>query len=137
MIVPLEFSFPEAVDSEYFKVADYAIDGLFLVDMVLNFRTSYMDLKSELLMTNWKKIAFNYVFRGRFWLDLAASLPFDELYTLFASESNVKFGIKFLTLGLMLILVLHWASCIWYYLIQVDKLWCPPKDNGLSSTVIY
>lgn len=50
----------------------------FSLDIVLNFRTTYVSRKGE-VVSNSKSIAVNYV-KGWFIVDLVAALPFDFLY---------------------------------------------------------
>jgi len=38
--------------------------------------------------TDFKSIFKNYVFAGRFWIDLLASIPFERLYALFSTVEN-------------------------------------------------
>lgn len=47
-------------------------------DIVLNFRTTYVSRKGE-VVSNSKSIAVNYL-KGWFMVDLVAALPFDFLY---------------------------------------------------------
>jgi len=73
-------------------VIDYLIDVFFAVDIAINFRTIYLDPKTEEPVEDGKKIALNYVLKGRFWIDILASLPFELLALVFRSgSSNLKF----------------------------------------------
>ena len=58
-------------------------------DILLNFRTSYVNKKGE-VVTSPKSIAVNYM-RGWFLLDLVAALPFDLV-----SARNIKVKITIL-----------------------------------------
>ena len=49
--------------------------SLFLIDILLNFRTTYVNHKGEVISSS-KSIAINYV-KGWFFLDLIAALPFE------------------------------------------------------------
>lgn len=51
---------------------------VFFIDIVLNFRTTFVSKKGE-VVSDWKAIALNYI---RTWcvVDLLAALPFDILY---------------------------------------------------------
>lgn len=51
---------------------------IFPPDIVLNFRTTYVSRKGE-VVSNSKSIAVNYL-KGWFFVDLVAALPFDFLY---------------------------------------------------------
>lgn len=50
----------------------------FFADIILNFRTTYVSRKGE-VVSNSKSIAVNYL-KGWFFVDLVAALPFDFLY---------------------------------------------------------
>ena len=60
-----------------------------ILDILLNFRTSYVNKKGE-VVTSPKSIAVNYM-RGWFLLDLVAALPFDLV-----SARNIKVSITIL-----------------------------------------
>jgi hypothetical protein len=85
--IPFFFAFttPESVVLE---VLDYMIgnkpyititniDMLFLFDMIFNFFTTYVNRKTNTEVSERKKIVFNYLFKGRFFIDLLATTPFD------------------------------------------------------------
>ncbi|XP_025155682.1 potassium voltage-gated channel subfamily H member 8 isoform X2 [Harpegnathos saltator] len=59
-------------------VSDVVVEALFIIDIVLNFRTTYVSRKGE-VVSNSKSIAVNYV-KSWFLVDLVAALPFDFLY---------------------------------------------------------
>ncbi|XP_031366659.1 potassium voltage-gated channel subfamily H member 8 [Apis dorsata] len=59
-------------------VSDVVVEALFITDIVLNFRTTYVSRKGE-VVSNSKSIAVNYL-KGWFFVDLVAALPFDFLY---------------------------------------------------------
>uniref|UniRef100_A0A6P7GI38 Potassium voltage-gated channel subfamily H member 4-like n=1 Tax=Diabrotica virgifera virgifera TaxID=50390 RepID=A0A6P7GI38_DIAVI len=61
----------------------------FLVtDILLNFRTTYVNTKGE-VVSAWKTIAINYL-RTWFLVDLLAALPFDLLYALSGAEDLLQ-----------------------------------------------
>lgn len=55
---------------------DVIIDVIFAVDILIMFRTNYRDDKRDIVISDGKMIAINYV-KGRFLIDLIASIPFD------------------------------------------------------------
>ena len=76
--IPYELAFPDAFEEEMgFLFVDYIIDSLFAFDIFINFRSVYKDPKTEESVTDGKKIAMNYAFKGRFLVDLLASTPFE------------------------------------------------------------
>lgn len=82
--IPFFFAFSVS-ESTTLTVIDRSIDFLFFFDMVFNFFTTYVNVKTNTEISDRKKIAFNYLFKGRFWIDLLATTPFDLFVT---SESN-------------------------------------------------
>ena len=60
------------------------VDVVFAIDILVNFRTTYISEKTSTEVVNGKLIAKNYIFGGRFVIDLLASIPFD----LFVSSSD-------------------------------------------------
>ena len=79
--IPLEVSF---TNMDFIKVQGYLIfgrvvDGLFAIDILVNFRTTFISEKTATEIVDGKLIAKNYVFGGRFFVDLLASIPFDLL----------------------------------------------------------
>ena len=60
----------------YLNIVNWLIDISFIIDVVLGFRTSYVNEKTGVEITNSRKIVFQYLY-GRFWIDLLASIPFD------------------------------------------------------------
>ena len=59
-------------------VADKIVDLLFVIDIIINFRTTYISGKGEEVFDP-KVIAKKYALGGRFWIDLLSVIPFVEL----------------------------------------------------------
>ncbi len=66
-------SFTESVGLDVFE---YSIDVLFFLDIIIMFWTSYVN-KAGNEIKSGLKIALKYVFNGRFFIDLGASLPLE------------------------------------------------------------
>ena len=67
-------------------IAELIVDIMFLIDIVINFRTTYVNSKEE-VVSDSKRIAFHY-FKGWFAIDLVAAVPFD----LFVQNSSNRQG---------------------------------------------
>lgn len=94
------------------------IDLLFIIDVFVNFRTSYVNTKTGEEIFDLKKIALNYL-KARFWIDILASMPFD-LFTLFLIGRNQN-TIVFKLFGLLkLIRVLRLSRIIMYMNLKDD-----------------
>ncbi|GLH13144.1 Cyclic nucleotide-gated cation channel subunit A [Gryllus bimaculatus] len=83
VVVPYNASFI-SVDRPS-MVSDVVVEALFIIDIIINFRTTFVNKKGE-VVSNSRSIAINY---GRTWfiVDLLAALPFDLL-----NASNVYSG---------------------------------------------
>jgi hypothetical protein len=55
-------------------ILDACVDGLFLIDILINFISAYEDPATGLPVISLKKIAINYL-TGWFFLDLLAVMP--------------------------------------------------------------
>lgn len=108
------------------------------------------------------RISANYI-KGRFWIDLIASIPFEVLSALISSDQvkfvgmlklvrlmrlgrmvtflrankSFKLGIILIQLLFILILVIHWIACLWKVVVQVHHSWNPPMDMEWSHTDVY
>jgi len=65
-------------------IIDLIVDIMFIVDILINFRTTYVNKKDE-VVSHPGKIAIHY-FKGWFLIDMVAAIPFDLL--LFGSGSD-------------------------------------------------
>ncbi|KAF7686226.1 hypothetical protein HF521_015588 [Silurus meridionalis] len=117
-------------------VSDIAVEILFIIDIVLNFRTTYVSTSGQVIFEA-RQICIHYMTT---WLviDLVAALPFDLLYAFNVSVVSVVHLLKtvrllrllrllqkmdrysqhstvVLTLLMsMFALLAHWMACIWY-----------------------
>eukprot|EP00062_Callorhinchus_milii_P014708 gi/632964320/ref/XP_007898341.1/ PREDICTED: potassium voltage-gated channel subfamily H member 8-like [Callorhinchus milii] len=124
------------------SVSDIFVEILFMLDIMLNFRTTYVS-KSGQVVYDPRSICVHYVTTW-FFVDLIAALPFDLLY---AFNINVYFGVHLLKtvrllrllrllqkldrysqysavvltlLMSMFALIAHWMACIWYFIGQKE-----------------
>ncbi|XP_053686466.1 potassium voltage-gated channel subfamily H member 8 [Sabethes cyaneus] len=126
--------------------SDVIVEALFIVDILVNFRTTYVSRKGE-VVSDSKSIAVNYL-RGWFVVDLLAALPFDHLYAsnvISGEESHIhlvkltrllrlarllqkmdrysQYTAMILTLLMLCFsLVAHWLACIWYVIAEKERL---------------
>lgn len=59
------------------NVVDLIVDIMFIVDILINFRTTYVNANEE-VVSHPAKIAVHY-FKGWFFIDMVAAIPFDLL----------------------------------------------------------
>jgi len=68
-------------------IMNWIIDMLFMLDILINFRTSILNKKTGEDIQDSKLIAINYL-KGKFWVDFLASIPFDFISVLFIDSGN-------------------------------------------------
>lgn len=136
------------------KFFNYLIDIFFLTDIILNFRTSFINILTGDEITDSKSIAINYI-GGRFWIDLVSSIPFEIVLPLFINEEisrkfsllsmlklfrvlrlsriitymnesdDVKLTLRLFKVCFFLLLYIHITACFWFYVTNIDKKWKP------------
>ncbi|XP_030385203.1 potassium voltage-gated channel subfamily H member 8 isoform X2 [Scaptodrosophila lebanonensis] len=155
LMVPYNAAFAKA--DRQTMVSDVIVEALFIVDILLNFRTTFVSRKGE-VVSNSKQIAINY-FRGWFALDLLAALPFDHLYAsdLYDGEESHIHLVKLTRLlrlarllqkidrysqhtAMILTLLMfsftlaaHWLACIWYIIAVKEYEWFPESNIVLLT----
>jgi len=93
--IPFEIAFDnDRFNFERAKIVGYIIDCFFLVDLLFNFRTTYINLKTGQEVYEPKKIVLNYVLHWRFWVDLLAILPFELIYNLISGSKKSSFSFR-------------------------------------------
>ncbi|XP_022099861.1 potassium voltage-gated channel subfamily H member 6-like isoform X2 [Acanthaster planci] len=131
--------------SDPLTVIDLMVDVMFIIDILINFRTTYVN-KNDEVVSNPGKIAVHY-FKGWFLIDAVAAIPFDLL--LFGGndkQSTTLIGLLktarllrlvrvarkldryseygaavLLLLMCIFALIAHWLACIWFAIGQVEK----------------
>ncbi|CAB3242043.1 unnamed protein product [Arctia plantaginis] len=146
VVVPYNASFVDPGHPRISVTSDVVVEALFIIDIVLNFRTTFVSKKGE-VVSDSKAIALNYI-RSWFVVDLLAALPFDLLYAsdvysgAESTHGNVhlvkltrllrlarllqkmdrysQYSALILTLLMLsFTLLAHWLACIWF--IIADK----------------
>ena len=77
--IPFDVSFEPEMSATYAAFEQF-IDICFGLDIIIAFRTTFIDEKTGFEVSEGNKIAWNYVISGRFFVDLAASIPFEDIY---------------------------------------------------------
>ncbi|XP_059148372.1 potassium voltage-gated channel subfamily H member 2-like [Physella acuta] len=131
--------------SEPLTIIDLIVDIMFIVDIFINFRTTYVN-KNDEVVSHPGKIAVHY-FKGWFLIDVVAAIPFDLL--LFGSETDEtttligllktarllrlvrvarkldrysEYGAAVLLLLMATFaLIAHWLACIWYAIGNMER----------------
>ena len=149
------------------EAVNYCMDVIFVTDIIINFRTIYLDERTGDPIKDTKMIARNYILYGRFFVDLISAIPIEfvgeiegsniskgtlklislvkltrllrlgRVITYIKMSKSFRHGIKIFIVGIYLFLVIHWIDCASYYVFQVDGVWMPPKDIIPNTTIIY
>ncbi|XP_077556115.1 potassium voltage-gated channel seizure isoform X4 [Haemaphysalis longicornis] len=137
-------------------VIDLIVDIFFMIDILINFRTTYVNSNDE-VVSHPGKIAVHYL-RGWFIIDVVAAIPFDLL--LFGSETDEtttligllktarllrlvrvarkidrysEYGAAVLLLLMATFaLIAHWLACIWYAIANAERPYRQPKIGWLD-----
>ncbi|TSN57724.1 Potassium voltage-gated channel subfamily H member 6 [Bagarius yarrelli] len=126
------------------NVVDLIVDIMFVIDIVINFRTTYVNANDE-VVSQPGRIAVHY-FKGWFLIDLVAAIPFDLLIFRSGEETTTLIGLLKTARLLRLVrvarkldryseygaavlfllmctfaLIAHWLACIWYAIGNVER----------------
>ncbi|XP_025067827.1 potassium voltage-gated channel subfamily H member 7 [Alligator sinensis] len=139
------------------NVVDLIVDIMFIIDILINFRTTYVNQNEE-VVSDPARIAIHY-FKGWFLIDMVAAIPFDLL--IFGSGSDEtttligllktarllrlvrvarkldrysEYGAAVLMLLMCIFaLIAHWLACIWYAIGNVERPYLIHKIGWLDS----
>lgn len=83
IVTPYMASFVLAMDQRYvisdpLVIVDYVVDIMFIIDIFINFRTTYVDSSNEIISSPCR-IAVHYI-RTWFIIDILAAIPFELLF---------------------------------------------------------
>ncbi|XP_078385982.1 potassium voltage-gated channel subfamily H member 6a [Cetorhinus maximus] len=138
-------------------VVDLIVDIMFIIDIIINFRTTYVNENDE-VVSHPAKIAIHY-FKGWFLIDIVAAIPFDLLIFRSGSDETTtligllktarllrlvrvarkldrysEYGAAVLFLLMCTFaLIAHWLACIWYAIGNVERLYMVHKIGWLDN----
>ncbi|XP_078147523.1 voltage-gated inwardly rectifying potassium channel KCNH2 [Centroberyx gerrardi] len=126
------------------NVVDLIVDIMFIIDILINFRTTYVNANDE-VVSHPLRIAVHY-FKGWFLIDMVAAIPFDLLIYRNGEETTTLIGLLKTARLLRLVrvarkldryseygaavlfllmctfaLIAHWLACIWYAIGSVER----------------
>ncbi|RVE59440.1 hypothetical protein OJAV_G00188660 [Oryzias javanicus] len=131
-------------------VSDIAVEMLFIIDIILNFRTTYVSQSGQVVYEA-RSICIHYATTW-FFVDLVAALPFDLLYAFNITVTSLvhllkqtvrllrllrllqkldrysQYSAMVLTLLMSVFALLaHWMACVWYMIgrkeIDTNETW--------------
>ena len=148
-----------------FVVVNSLIDFVFLLDIIVNFRTTFYDHETGDENFDFIMTAKMYL-RGRFTIDLLSTIPFDNIALLFTQSSSpvlqlfsllklvrisrlgriiermnvtqdMKNALKLFKLIFVIIIYIHCLACLWYIIVNIQEEWIPPLDYVNPSADFY
>lgn len=64
-------------------------------------------------------------------------LRLGRMITFLKANQKLKFSMKFGQLLFFLVLIIHWINWIWFYTVNINETWYPPKDLDSKVTKAY
>ncbi|KAK1160345.1 potassium voltage-gated channel subfamily H member 6-like [Acipenser oxyrinchus oxyrinchus] len=139
------------------NVVDLIVDIMFIIDILINFRTTYVNIHDE-VVSQPGRIAVHY-FKGWFLIDIVAAIPFDLLiFRAGSDETTTLIGLLKTARLLRLVrvarkldryseygaavlfllmctfaLIAHWLACIWYAIGNVERPYMVHKIGWLDG----
>ena len=128
------------------------IDLVFLTDIILNFRTSFLDDASGEEVMDPKLIMMSYLFSLRFVIDVLSTVPLSDFFgnssflqflgTLkilrlarissvimnLNTSSETKATYKVIYLIFMMMMYIHVVGCLWYQMTSENEEWIPNME---------
>ena len=87
---PLTIAFDRAAElseGDALSAIDRTVDGIFVLDIIIGFLSSYIDVANGDEIFDPKMIAKNYMLKGTFFVDFVSTFPFTEVGELFGAQS--------------------------------------------------
>lgn len=147
-----------SLNTDMFAIIDSFIDQIFIIDIVLNFRTTYLDRNSGTEIRDPELIKNRYL-RGSFLIDLISSFPFFSFFQPFVPEgpflsflsalgllklirlsriyptlrkqnlsSEKKIIIKLFLMMFIVVVALHMFSSVWFFFVSENQRWVHNMD---------
>ena len=151
--IPIEIAFdPGFMQNVFFFLTNRLIDALFFLDMIVCFRTTFMnDFGAEVVEP--KQIAINYI-KGNFFIDFFATIPIDifaeaiigyqiasltffgllklgrllrisKIIQFLNASRDFKAGAKLMKIIFFLVIYLHCFACGLWLSVRDGKEWVP------------
>lgn len=140
------------------------VDLIYITDIIIKFRTTYIDPVSGEEIMDSMLIAMKYMKSSSFYIDVLSTIPFCDLFSngklgilkLFGllklfrivristvimnlnSSAEVKALLKVLNLITQMFIYIHVMACVWWGIVGHDELWISNKDFiWMGNTQIY
>ena len=145
---------PELFESNSIIAANFFIDFCFFIDIIVSFRTTFINEKTGAEITDVVAITRQYL-KGQFTIDVLATLPFDTIGAIFGkgqafkvfgalklvrvlrlnkiitylrSTEEFKAFLKLNKLVFLLVMYLHCFGCGWWMIVSMNEEWIPTMN---------
>jgi hypothetical protein len=151
--VPLDIAFePDVFNSPTFRTLNSMIDLVFIMDILIRFRTTYIDPISGEEVVDSMLISTKYLKSYNFYIDVLSTIPFYDffgggivvqmlgilkVFRFFRISSvimnlnnsqEVKALLKVIYLVMQMFIYIHLMACIWFLCVERDEEWIANKD---------
>lgn len=152
--IPISIAFePDDFNSPTMKTIDSMIDLVFVIDIVLNFRTSFIESVNGEEILDPYAIAYKYLTEARFYIDVLSTVPLPDLvpgnsaFLQFLgilkivrlmrisgfimnlnTSQETKAAFKVFYLIFTMFMYIHLVACTWYYTVGQAEVWIPNMD---------
>ena len=80
-MIPLNAAFTKEMrQSKTINIFERIIDVFFFIDILINFRTTFINPKTNIEISDNKRVFMFYFYSIRFPVDILASIPFDLFF---------------------------------------------------------
>ncbi|XP_010681784.2 potassium channel AKT2/3 isoform X1 [Beta vulgaris subsp. vulgaris] len=97
-VYPFEVAFMKSYLKRELFIADNIVNVFFAIDIIITFFLAYFDSRTQLLVSDFRKIAIRYLSTW-FIMDLASTIPYEALALMFTGK--YKESISYYLLGLL------------------------------------
>lgn len=156
ILIPMQIFYNDKGHSflrgELVSFIDACVDLIFLLDVIIKFRTTFLDPMQSIEVRDPHEIAKRY-FKGTFVIDFISSVPFasfvigsepgvevdllnalgllkllrlGRVYTTVQSANvpqDIKVYLKVIMMALLLFIFIHVLSCIWFGIVSYQERW--------------
>lgn len=144
--VPLDIAYrPDVFNGPQFRTLNSLIDLVFILDICICFRTTYIDPISGEEITDSRAIARKYAKSTQFIIDILSSVPFFDLFgggiivQMFGTlkilrikrisqvilnlnnSQELKALLKVINLVFYMIIYIHLMGCIWFFFVDENE----------------
>lgn len=152
--IPISITYePDEFESPALKVFSSLTDIVFLIDIMINFRTTFIDDETGEEVMDLLLISTSYLFSLRFVIDVLSTIPLSDFYvgnTPFLeflgtlkilrlsrissfimnlnTSSETKAAYKVFYLIFLMIMYIHFVGCMWYQITSEDEIWVPNME---------